>query len=60
LVDREREARDRAEAIFKKTEDRRTKLAAEHEAEVDAVRAKTERLRTIRLAAEADQRLRKV
>jgi hypothetical protein len=53
LVDREKEARDRAEAMFKKIEDRRTKAAAEQEAEAEAVRAKTARLRSLRLAAEA-------
>jgi hypothetical protein len=52
LVDREKEARDRAEAIFKKSEDRRAMAAAEHEAE--AVRARTARLRSLRLAAEAE------
>ena len=60
MVNREKEARDRAEAMFKKTENRRRELAAEHETEANALRLKTERLRTLRLAAEADQRLRKL
>jgi hypothetical protein len=50
----EKEARDRAEAIFKKAEDRRKKAAAEHDAEAEAVRAKTARLRSLRLASAPD------
>ena len=53
LVNREKEAHDRAEAIFKKTEDRRLKIAAQYEAEANAVRANTARLRALRLASEA-------
>jgi hypothetical protein len=56
LVDREKEAHDRAEAMFKKSEDRRTKAAVEQEAEAEAVRAKTARLRSLRLAAEDTKR----
>jgi hypothetical protein len=56
LVDREKEARDRAEAMFKKSEDRRRKAAVEQEAEAEAVRTKTARLRALRLAAEAAKR----
>jgi hypothetical protein len=50
----EKEARDRAQAIFKKAEDRRNKAAAEHDAEAEADRAKTVRLRSLRLAASSD------
>jgi len=53
LVNREKEAHDRAEAIFKKTEDRRLKIAAQYEAEANAVRANTARLKALRLASEA-------
>ena len=53
MVNREKEAHDRAEAMFKKNEDRRVKVAAQHEAEADAVRANTARLRALRLASEA-------
>ena len=52
LVDREKEARNRAEAMFKKSEDRRTKTAVEQEAQAEAIRAKTARLRSLRLAAD--------
>jgi hypothetical protein len=50
----EKEARDRAEAIFKKAEDRRKKAAAEHDTEAEAVRAKTARLRSLRIAGASD------
>jgi hypothetical protein len=53
LVNREKEAHDRANALFKKNEDHRVKVAAQHEAEAEAVRANTARLRALRLAAEA-------
>lgn len=53
MVNREKEAHDRAEAVFKKTEDRRVKIAAQYEAEADAIREKTARLRALRLASEA-------
>jgi hypothetical protein len=58
LVDSEKEARDRAEAMFKKQEGRRAIDAAEREAEDAAVREKTARLKALRLAlkaAEADK-----
>jgi hypothetical protein len=51
LVNREKEAHDRAKALFKRNENRRVQVAAEHEAEADAVREKTVRLRALRLEA---------
>jgi hypothetical protein len=54
LVDPDKGTRARAEAMFKKSGDRRTKAAAEQEGEAEAVRAKTARLRSLRMAAEAD------
>jgi hypothetical protein len=56
LVDRE-EARDRAEAIFKKSGDHRTKVTAQYDAEAEAIRAKTARLRSLRLAAQGEDDL---
>jgi hypothetical protein len=56
LVDREK-ARDRAEAMFKNSEDRRTKVAAQYDAEAEAIRAKIARLRSLRLAAQAEDNL---
>ena len=45
-----RQARDRAEALFKKEEWRGAEPpATEHEAGLDAMRLKTERLRALRL-----------
>ena len=38
LVNREKEAHDRAETLFKKNEERRVKVATEYEAEADAAR----------------------
>ena len=53
MVNREKEAHDRAETLFKKNEERRVKVVTEYEAEADAVREKTARLRALRLASEA-------
>jgi hypothetical protein len=52
LDTRDKEVRERAEAAFKRIEDRRTKASAEQEAEAEAVRERTARLRSLRLAAE--------
>jgi hypothetical protein len=55
LADREKEARERAEAIFKKQEQRREKAKEEADAEADAISEKTARLRSLRLAKATDR-----
>jgi hypothetical protein len=56
LVNREKEVLNRTEAMFKKKDDRRVKVATEHEAEGNAVREKTARLKSLRLAKEAAEK----
>ena len=59
MADRSKEARERAEARFTKAEDRAREgkqAMAEFEAAAKAVREKTARLRTQRLAKEAADR----
>jgi hypothetical protein len=61
LANNPKTARDRAEASFKKEQKAREgqKAMAEYEAAGAAVRAKTERLRALRLAKEAAEREKK-
>jgi hypothetical protein len=47
-----KDAHDRAEAIFKKKEQQHARIVAENEAESDAIREKTARLKSLRLVAE--------
>jgi hypothetical protein len=53
LTDHAKQAFSRAEASFKRQEQKRAKVAADHEAEGDAVREKTARLKSLRLAKQA-------
>jgi hypothetical protein len=43
--------------MFKKSEDHRTKVTAQYDAEAEAIRAKIARLRSLRLAAQAEDNL---
>jgi CRISPR/Cas system CMR subunit Cmr4 (Cas7 group RAMP superfamily) len=49
LGDHSKEAQDRAQAIAEREEQRRARIAADHEAEGDAVRENTARLKSLRL-----------
>jgi hypothetical protein len=57
MGDHSKEAHDRAEAAFKKQEQQRARISAEYEAEADLVRERTARLKSLRLAREAAQKI---
>jgi hypothetical protein len=56
LGDHSKEAQDRAQAIAMREEQRRARIAADQEAEGDAVRENTARLKSLRLMKEAAER----
>ena len=53
MGDHSKEAHDRAQAIAEREEQRRARIAADHEAEGDAFRENTARLKSLRLTKEA-------
>jgi hypothetical protein len=56
LGEHSKEARDRAQAIAKREQQRRARIAADNDAEGDAVRENTARLKSLRLTKEAAER----
>ena len=56
LGDHSKEAHERAQAFANRQEQRHARIAADHEAEGDAIRENTARLKSLRLTKEAAER----